>query len=501
MRSAVIHTPPTSSRHGAHTPPTSSRLSVIACVLALGLVACGDDEETKTTPTAEGRSWGGEVVDESDGIAKPSTPGKTPQVQQEGEQTAGPTEDYRPVVPDAPPVPTEEKEVVTQTGPSPWGATDAESGKPLPKRNKPNAKAVEEIRAGRKSVADGKEADARKHFEQALVADARAYEAAHDLGVLADRNGQTNVALGHYAKALTIQPDYEAAAEGTAHVYVRQGQAAQAVTFVQPLATQWERNLYLVALYASVLVEAGRLDEAEQQARKALKRDERFVPAMVALAKSSIKRGRLELADAILEQAIAVDPNNYEVHMLQARRHVQEGRTAQAVTSYKRSVELRGSNPEARSELGLLYLAAGNYADAVKELEAAANMLAGLVQPHLNLGDAYRASKRWQDAKKELDVALRMQSNLPEAHYNLGLLYYEAGEGFPGLTKLESLQRAQIELNTYRDQTGPRIAKDDPSVTYLTDITRQIEREQRRLEREAAQKKRAAAAGAEGESK
>lgn len=473
-----------------------SAIRGIACLLAL--TACGDDEE-KTTPSADGKSWGGEVVDESDGVAKASTPGTTPQAQKAGEETVGSDEDYRPVVPDAPAVATEEKEIVTDKGPSPWGATDAESGKALPKRSKPNSKAMEEIRAGKKSANDGNYGEARKHFEQALVADARAYEAAHNLGVLADRTGQTNVALGHYAKALTIQPDYEASAQGTAHIYLRQGQAPQAVTFVQPLATQWERNLALVALYASVLAEAGRLDEAEQQARKALKRDERFVPAMTALAKASIKRGRFELADAILEQAMAVEPNSWEVSLLQARRHVQEGRTAQAVTAYKHSVELRGSNAEARTELGLLYLAAGNYADATSELEKAAEILSTLVQPHLNLGDAYRASKRWQDAKKELDTALRLQSNLPEAHYNLGLLYYEAGEAFPGLTKLDSLQRAQLELNTYRDQMGPKIAKDDPSVAYLTDITRQIEREQRRIEREAATKKRAAASA--GESK
>lgn len=474
-----------------------SALTSIACLLALA--ACGDDDETKTTPTAEGKSWGGEVVDESDGAAKPSTPGTTPQAQKPGEAADGPTEDYRPVVPDAPAVASEEKEIVTDKGPSAWGATDAESGKALPKRSKPNAKALEAIRAGKKSANEGKYSDARKHFEQALSADARSFEAAHNLGVVADHTGQTNVALGHYAKALTLQPDYEPSAHGTAHIYLRQGQAPQAVTFVQPLATQWERNLYLVALYSSVLTEAGRLDEAEQQARKALKRDERFVPAMTALAKASIKRGRVELADAILEQAMTVDPNNWEVHLLQARRHVQEGRTAQAVSAYKRSVELRSSNAESRTELGLLYLAAGNYADATKELEAAARMLSTLVQPHLNLGDAYRASKRWQDAKKELDAALRIQSNLPEAHYNLGLLYYEAGEGFPGLSKLDSLQRAQLELNSYRDKMGPRIAKDDPSVAYLTDIARQIEREQRRLEREADQKKRAAASA--GESK
>jgi len=464
--------------------------------IACAVTGCGDDEKKTTTSGGKERSWGGEVVDESDGIAKPSTPGKTPQETKTGDTGVGPTEDYRPVVPDAPPIETEEKQVEVSKGPSPWGTPDAESGKPLPKRSKPNAKALEAMRAAREAMSRDQYAEARKHYERALVADARAYEAAHNLGVIADRTGQVNVALGHYAKALTIQPDYESSAEGSAKIYVRQGQAAQAVNFVQPLATQWERNLYLVALYASVLAEAGRLDEAEQQARKALKRDERFVPAMVALAKASIKRGRLELADAILEQAVGVDPNNYEVHLLQARRHVQEGRTAQAVTSYKRAADLRGSNPESRSELGLLLLAAGNYAEAIDHLESAAKVLQNMPAPHLNLGDAYRASKRWQDAKKELDTALRLQPNLPEAHYNLGLMYYEAGEQFPGLTKIESLQRAQLELNTYRDQMGPRVAKDDPSVTYLTDITRQLEREQRRLEREAAQKKRAAERGA-----
>jgi tetratricopeptide (TPR) repeat protein len=317
--------------------------------------------------------------------------------------------------------------------------------------------------------------------------------------VLADRSGQSNVALQHYAKALSIQPDYESAVEGTARVHLRQGAAGQAVGFVQPIATQWERNLHLLAIYATVLVEAGRLDDAEQTARKALSRDERFVPAMLALAKSSLKRGRVELADAILDQALAVNANYYETHLLQARRHADEGRTAQALTSYRRAVALRPDHAEARAELGLLYLAAGNYAEAVVQLEAVAKLVPTLVAPHLNLGDAYRASKRWQDAKRELDAALRLQPNLPEAHFVFGLLYYEAGEAFPGLSKLESLKRAQLELSTYRDQMGARLAKDDPSVGYLSDITRQLDREQRRLEREAAQKRTAASAGEGGQ--
>jgi tetratricopeptide (TPR) repeat protein len=465
----------------------------VALACALSAQACCKKPDKKAG-AAEGRSWGGEVVDETDGIAKPATTGSTPQAQKPGEEPRS-QEDFRPVVPNAPPVETEDKEVEAPKGPSPWGAPDSESGKPLPARPKPNKEAAKLMATGRQQAAAGKDADARKSYEKALVADPRAFAAAYNLGVIADRAGQTNVALQYYAKALAIQPDYENAAEGTARIYLRQGQAAQAVAFVEPLARQWERNLHLLALYATVLIEANRLDEAEQTARKALRRDERFVRAMVALAKASLKRGRVELADAILEQALAVSPNFHEIHVLQARRHVQEGRTSQAIASYRRAVERNPDNAEARTELGLLFLAAGNYDEAVEQLQVVVRLLPTLVAPHLNLGDAYRASKRWQDAKKELDAALRLQSTLPEAHYDLGLLFYEVGDKYPGLTRIEALQRAQQELNTYRDQSGPRLAKDDPSVAYLADITRQIEREKKRLEREANAKKREAERG------
>src|SRR5690606_32403627 len=113
----------------------------------------------------------------------------------------------------------------------------------------------------------------------------------------------------------------------------------RAVAFAQPIATQWERNLYLQAILAQALIAANRLDEAEQAARNALRRDERFVPAMVALANASIKRGRLELADSILEQALAVDPNYAEIHFLQGVRHKQEGRLSQALASFMKAIE------------------------------------------------------------------------------------------------------------------------------------------------------------------
>jgi tetratricopeptide (TPR) repeat protein len=181
----------------------------------------------------------------------------------------------------------------TNTGASMWGAPDTETGTPLPKRPTPNSASASAFRDGTSALKNGQLDLAKSAFARAVQADGKNYQAEYALGVVADRQGNSDEALQHYQRALQIQPDYEAAAQGAVNIYLRRGTPDAAVKFVEPLAKQWQRNLYLQALYADTLVRAERLDEAEAVARTALKRDERFVPAIVALAKASQRRGQV----------------------------------------------------------------------------------------------------------------------------------------------------------------------------------------------------------------
>lgn len=469
-------------------------LLACAAIMPLLCIACSDDGVETGGQGEQATSGGENDWDEADGIAKrvpkkerpaAAAPDGTP-------APAAPSQDFRPEVPDARPVVEQTAPPPPPSGPSPWGAPDAACSTPLPRRPPMNASAKSAYQQGTQAAASGDTAAAKVAFERALAADSRAYEAAYGIGVMADRLGQSNLALQSYGKALRIQPDYERAVAGGVSIYLRQGSPSQAVTFAQPTANRYECNLYLQAILADALTAADRLEEAEQVARRALRRDERFVPAMVALAKTSLKRGRTELAESILTQAKAVDGNDPEIHFLEGKAYQEDGRLAQALASYRQAVELRPDYAEARMALGIQYMAGGNYAQAQSEFETVVRLMPTLVAAHLNLGDAYRANKRWQDAKKEFDTALRMQDNLPEAHFNLGLMYMAAGDQFPGLSTVDALQRAQLEFNAYRQQMGPRLTKDDPTVGYMADIERQIDREKKRIEREEAQKKKEA---------
>ena len=367
---------------------------------------------------------------------------------------------------------------------SPWGATRAEQCRREP-HPAMSSKAKKSFNQGVRAASANDISDAETAFQAALKKDVNAYPALYNLGVLADRVGNEESATDYYRRALRLVPDYEPAVRGISTVQLRRNRVQDAVATVEPLANRYRANLEMQALYAEVLVEARRLDEAWMAARRALKCDERFVPALIALVKASQAQGRDELADSILAQAIQVDPNNAELHFLTGERLAAEpGQLREAMAAYERAVQLRPNYAEARMALGIQLLAGGNYPAALSHFQAAERLVPTLPEVHVNLGDAYRATQRWSDARQAYLRALDLQSKLPEAHYGLGLLFLTAAGDFPGLDELSAYEKAVQELKTYRAEMGPRLAKDDQSEEYLRDLDRMIKRARRRIERE-----------------
>ncbi|MCB9667321.1 MAG: tetratricopeptide repeat protein [Myxococcales bacterium] len=368
---------------------------------------------------------------------------------------------------------------------SPWGSPETERGEPLPERKRLSAPAQRALEQGLAAMSVFEDERAARLFRQALDEDARAYQAAYHLGVLADRAGNSTRALEHYQQALRIQPDYERAAAGIVAVHARLGSLDEALRIVGELAQRWERNLRLQVVYSEALVQGKQFDKAEAIAIAALRRDERYVPAMLAIARASMARGRSELAESILEQALGIDPKQPEALYLRGTLLLIRGQLPEAMDHYKRAIEARPDYAEAHVALGIQLLSGGNYAEALKHLTIASRLMPPQAEMLLDLGDAYRANREWEKALQTLEKALSLEPNLAEAHFNLGLLYMSVGSALKGLTTLQALQKAVEEFGAYRALRGGKLAKNDLSRSYLEDLDRQIQREKRRLEREA----------------
>lgn len=456
------------------------RYLTIGLLAAVAVVGCDGAPEPGAADAAESTS-GSEGGWSETSEAVEETPAEPEPTGESGVSAEAPASE--PVAPIAAPATTPAAEAPPEE--SPWGATRSEQCRPA-ERHAMNASARAKFAEAGRLAAAGDGAGAAEAFLQTLRADPDAFQAAYNLGVLSARGGRTAEAFEYYRQSLRIQGDYEEAVRGMVTIYVRQGSLPDAYAFTQPLSRRYPTNLHIQSIYAEVLVRMGRYDAAWEAARRALRCDERFVPAMIALIKASRAQARDELADSILEQALAVDPNNAELHFLRGTRLLAEdGHLRDALVELRRAVELRSDFVDARVALGEQLLAAGNYAEALQQFEVAAELAPRLLAIRLSLADALRANRRWERSKAEFERVLQMDSSLAQAHFGLGLLYLSAAGEFPGMSELEAMQAAVRELTEYRNLMGPRLPRDDQSAHYLTDLERSIQRLQRRLEREA----------------
>ncbi len=461
-----------------------------ACMLALVLVACGgsDEKDDEGARGAEASS-GGEATDTAAGMDRP--PGSVaPSEDADQEAWDGDAEGD---AESAPGVRDDGQSTAEGGGTEPppqdasrrFGQTRAEQCRQRP-RPPMKAAARGPFEQGVRLAAEGKSRRALQAFERALQADPNHYRILYNLGVVWHRLGETQRAMDYYRRALSAQPDYEAAAAGIVRVHVARGSVPEALAFLQPLAGRYPANKALQVLLAETYILAKRYDDAWRAARVALRCDERYVPALTAIVKASLAQGREEMAREVLERALKIDPNFADLYVLKAKILLKDPTTLrEGVALLEKAVQLAPEHLEARTLLGLRRLGGGAYPEALEHLRVAARLAPRLPQVQVNLGEALRANRRWQEALQAYQKALQLDPNLKEVWYDMGLLYMEAGEDFPGLDKLQAMQKALEMFRKYRDAMGPRLSRDDPVEQHMASLQRQIEREQRRREREA----------------
>jgi Flp pilus assembly protein TadD len=248
---------------------------------------------------------------------------------------------------------------------------------------------------------------------------------------------------------------------------------------------------------ADKLLHSAHYTEAIQQAKLALGRDEKYTPAMVIMAKAYFYQNKYELATAIIDIAKSIDANCSECYNLLGFIALQKSPPDRisATAAFKKATELKSDYGAAWNNLAAQYLFAKNYDGALDAAQRAAQLTPSFAKAHLNLGSAYRGKGQYTDAEKEYKKALDLQPNYPDALFNLGILYLDAKE-MPG-TDLVGKENAAITwLQRYKQSAGSRLPKDDPSDQYMADARKEIDRENKRLERLKKQQERDKAKGA-----
>lgn len=244
------------------------------------------------------------------------------------------------------------------------------------------------------------------------------------------------------------------------------------------------------------LIDGKRYEDAIVSCRRALGRDERYTPAMVAMAKAYYYLKKYELSTSVLEIAQKINPNLPEALEILGYIALTRDDRIGATAAFKKAVELKPDFGNAWNNLAGMYLYAKNYDAALEAAEKATSYLPRFDKAWLNLGSAYRGKTQYADAERAYRKALEFNAQFAAVYFNLGILYLDAPQ-MPGMDTTARLNQALAHFARYKDfvtlqppQAPPGPAQPDPVDSYIEEAKKALVLEQKRLDREKKKKER-----------
>jgi Tfp pilus assembly protein PilF len=299
-----------------------------------------------------------------------------------------------------------------------------------------------------------------------------------DLGVLAERKGDLAAAEKDYRQALALAPDQEAAWDFLSRLLCRQGRAQEAQQLAAARCAVARTASGPRNALAFALLQLNQPADAEAEAKKVLREDERNIRAMQLLSQAYFREGKYELSKLVLENARAVDGSDAATHNLLGATLLRLKQKPLALEEFRAAAQARPDFAEARNNYGVMLVEAGDFDGAVRELEAAVALAPDFIPARLNLGNAYRGKLELQRAEAQYQKVVQLQPALADTYFNLAILNLDSD--LPGVDTVERMNRAIAYFKTYKDKGGT----DDRVDQYLKDAAKGIDREQRRRERE-----------------
>ncbi|HXU73719.1 MAG TPA: tetratricopeptide repeat protein [Polyangia bacterium] len=242
-------------------------------------------------------------------------------------------------------------------------------------------------------------------------------------------------------------------------------------------------------LAAENFLKRQRYEDAIRQSKLALGRDERYVPAMVVLAKAYYYERKYELATSIIDIAKSIDPNNAECYNLLGFIALTRDDRISATAAFRKATELDPRYGNAWDNLAAQYLYGKNYDGALEAAQKATQLLPVFSKAWNNLGSAYRGKQEYPQAETAYKRATQLDPNYADAYFNLGILYLDAKQ-MPGTDLITKLNTSINYLNKYKQLASYRLKPDDPADTYIAEARTGIEREQKRIQRMQRQQQR-----------
>jgi tetratricopeptide (TPR) repeat protein len=319
-------------------------------------------------------------------------------------------------------------------------------GKTVVKLDPVNPKAAREFEAAMRAMRlGGPEANetAKARLKSALEIDGKLWEAWHDLGVIAWKDGEDDAAVGHFTKALAIKREHMPTLLARAEANRRAGHKKEARSDYEAALRATEEDdpnrRDAAARLASLLRDFGDFDDAVNVLRDTVRLSGINSRIYTELGLIYIQQKKLDLAQLVLAKAIELDdkdkkdPAIYNALALLAQR---QGKAQEAFERFDFAASLDANYIDARFNKAAVLLDAGDYARAKAELAVIVEKRPDDYAAQVSLGVSQRGLKDFEGARKTWDRVIkeapRRSTSRADAIFNKAILKVDFTNDMPG---------------------------------------------------------------------
>lgn len=202
------------------------------------------------------------------------------------------------------------------------------------------------------------------------------------------------------------------------------------------------------------LHQAGRLRDAEELYRRALRATPRDARLWFALAQLCDADRRPHEAAACFRQGLEIEPREAEGHFLLGNTLLGQSKWAEAEAAYRRCVQLRPDHAAALVNLGFALGEQNRLEEARGWYEQALKLRPDQPEVHHNLGNALRELGRREEAVACYNEAIRLRPDYAKAFVNRGVALIALGRIDEALADLERGAALRPDLADAQNSLG-----------------------------------------------
>ncbi|MBE9041505.1 tetratricopeptide repeat protein, partial [Oscillatoriales cyanobacterium LEGE 11467] len=201
------------------------------------------------------------------------------------------------------------------------------------------------------------------HYKKAISMQPNDPQLHYELGEIQHQQQDLAAARDRYERAIALQPDWAMAYYQLASVLTRQGERTDAIRCYELALDRFDlthpHRLYAYNNLGCLLVGLEQFDEALAAYRAARSIDPKFVPLYNNLGKWWLLQGKFDRAIAAYHRAIELNPNRALTHYNLGKAYQKSDRHGEAVACFQRAMELQAGLIAAEIDCGFSLMELG----------------------------------------------------------------------------------------------------------------------------------------------